>query len=92
MRYLLMALLLLANSAASAGSLGRFFLAPPERVRLEALRQRIGIGAAISRPASAAITINGLVQRSQGKTTVWINKAPQRGNEPHQGVIVFTAE
>jgi len=92
MRYLLMALLLLANGAVSADSLGRFFLAPQERVRLEALRQRIGIDATISRPASAVITLNGLVQRSQGKTTVWVNNIPQRGDESHQGVIVFTAE
>lgn len=34
------------------------------------------------------ITLNGIVQRSGGKSTAWINQMPQHENETSQGVAV----
>lgn len=34
------------------------------------------------------ITLNGIVRRSSGKTTAWINQLPQHENEAPQGIVV----
>ncbi len=91
MRYLLMTFLLLSGIV-NADSLGRFFLTPQERTQLEALRQHKDISATPGHPASATITLNGLVQRAQGKTTVWVNGTPQREGDPQRSVVVFIAK
>ncbi len=78
--------LLLAASAPRAELAGRFFFAPQERAALDALRNTgvaPGVGA-----ASGPITVNGLVSRSSGKSTIWINQVPQRENENPQGVTI----
>jgi hypothetical protein len=62
----------LAASEGSAAGLGRLFFAPGERATMELQRHQ-----ALSQQASkAGQTINGVVVRTQGKTTVWINGAP----------------
>lgn len=38
--------------------------------------------------ATEQISLNGIVRRSSGKTTVWINQLPQHENETPQGVAM----
>lgn len=67
-------LLLAATAAAAEESLGTLFLTPAERARLDALRR--GDAAAPGTPAAVAPrdhALTGYVQRSDGRTTVWID-------------------
>lgn len=70
---------------AGAEPLGRLFFSPDERAMLDRMRQKSG-GSTVS--ATEQITLNGLVRRSSGKTTAWINQVPQHENETPQGVAV----
>ena len=70
---------------AGAESLGRLFFSPDERAMLDRMRQKNG-GSTVS--ATEQVTLNGIVQRSSGKTTAWINQVPQNENETPQGIAV----
>ncbi|KAB0325615.1 hypothetical protein LSO07_18730 [Janthinobacterium sp. PLB04] len=85
---------LLAGAAlsvdAQAQQLGRLFLSPEQRTQLDA--QRYGPPPADPALAAAAppppppppappVELNGVVQRSSGHSTVWLNQEVQ--NEPH---------
>jgi hypothetical protein len=70
---------------AGAEPLGRLFFSPDERAMLDRMRQK-NSGSAAS--ATAQITLNGIVRRSSGKTTAWINQVPQNENETPQGIAV----
>ena len=84
---------LLAGAALTARAqspqLGRLFLSPEQRAQLDA--QRYGPPApdpAMAAPApppppppAPPVELNGLVQRSSGRSTVWLNQEAQ--NEPH---------
>lgn len=70
---------------AGAEPLGRLFFTPDERAMLDRIREKSS-GSTLS--AAEQITLNGLVRRSGGKTTAWINQLPQYGNETPQGVAV----
>lgn len=65
--------------------LGRLFFSPERRRNLD--RQR-----ALNRPDDIALTedptltVNGMVQRSSGRHTVWINGAPQTEGERPGGL------
>ncbi|MHB1290588.1 MAG: hypothetical protein ACYCY5_00165 [Sulfuricella sp.] len=89
---LLTALFLLGHTAcAGAEPLGRLFFSPDERARLDRMRNT---HASASAPAgqqslTEQITLNGIVRRSSGKTTTWINQVPQNENETPQGVSVL---
>jgi hypothetical protein len=93
MRSTLILSALLAGAALTAQAqppqLGRLFLSPEQRAQLDA--QRYG-----PPPANPALTppppppppppappveLNGVVQRSSGRSTIWLNQAAQ--NEPH---------
>ncbi len=83
-------LLFLLGHTACAGAepLGRLFFSPGERARLDQMRNG---NASASAPAGQQspieqITLNGIVRRSSGKTTAWINQLPQNENETPQGV------
>ena len=82
---------LLAGSALAARAqpplLGRLFLSPEQRAQLDTQRY----GAPPPDPALAPpppppppappVELNGVVQRSSGRSTVWLNQEAQ--NEPH---------
>lgn len=92
---LALALALLAGPAGAA-PLGRLFATPAERAALDAKRGG-GAGADAAAQAAAAAAaaaapppppppppptrLDGVVQRSGGKSTVWLNQVPQ--NEPY---------
>lgn len=70
---------------AGAEPLGRLFFSPDERAMLDRMRQK-NSGSTVS--ATEQITLNGIVRRSSGKTTAWINQVPQNENETPQGIAV----
>jgi hypothetical protein len=86
-RIFLLMIALLPGHALCAGAepLGRLFFSPDERAMLDRMRQKSG-GSTLS--AADRVTLNGLVRRSSGKTTAWINQLPQHENETSQGVVV----
>ena len=92
MRYTLILSALLAGAVLTARAqppqLGRLFLSPEQRAQLDTQRY----GAPPPDPALAAppppppppappVELNGVVQRSSGRSTVWLNQEAQ--NEPH---------
>ncbi len=68
----LLGLLMLAAPPLFAGAPGRLFFTPAERAQLDAEKYRYA-GTDDSAPR-----YQGLVQRSQGPTTLWINGIPQQ--------------
>ncbi|MCM2564286.1 MULTISPECIES: hypothetical protein [Janthinobacterium] len=86
---ILCALLAGAALTAQAQPLGRLFLSPQQRAQLDA--QRYGPpppDPALAAPApppppppAPPVELNGVVQRSSGRSTVWLNQEAQ--NEPH---------
>ena len=70
--------------------LGRLFFTPERRQALD--RQRLlNIQEKQEIPEDPMLTINGVVTRSRGKRTVWINGIPQNENETQSGVTVTTS-
>lgn len=77
------------TAQAQSPQLGRLFLSPDQRAQLDA--QRYGppapdphLAAAPAPPPpppAPPVELNGVVQRSSGRSTVWLNQAPQ--TEPH---------
>ena len=77
--------LLLAASAPRAELTGRFFFTPQERTMLNSQRSK-SVGLAVG---GGSITVNGLVARNNGKSTVWVNGAPQSEHDVESGITVI---
>ena len=75
-RALAVLLLGLATAAAADDSLGTLFLTPQERARLDALRRGDAPPATLDAPRARGHALTGFVQRSDGRTTVWIDGRP----------------
>lgn len=86
---LLLALSLPAQVQSQGLPLGRLFHTPEERAQLNA-RRRSGVageqaaGAQAAVPTAPAVPpeplqLNGVLQRSNGPSTVWVNQVPQEG-------------
>jgi hypothetical protein len=91
----LLCVLLLAGllpSPAFAQELGPLFFTPERRQELDRQREfNIPEQTEISEdpiPIDPMLTIDGVVTRSSGKRTVWINGIAQDGQETEQGVTV----
>lgn len=91
--FVLLALLASMAEGADPPPLGRLFFTPAERAKLDARRQEAILNAnrpapapvaeAPKRPQSQVLTLNGVVRRSDGESTVWINgKAVDRRSDP----------
>ncbi len=81
-------MLLLAWSAAAAGQdpLGTLFHTPKERDLLERLRRGEKVeAAAVTRPDP---TITGFVKRSDGKSTVFLDKQPFAVGDPKDNNLI----
>lgn len=84
----LLAAVLLAQGAPAAGAepapaLGRLFHTPEERAALERRRQSDSL------ETGGALRLDGIVVRSSGGSTVWINGQPQAaGSAPPAGLRV----
>jgi len=68
--------------------LGRLFFTPERRQNLDRQRQ-LNIQEKQEIPEDPTLTINGIVTRSSGKRTVWINGMAQSENETQSGVTVI---
>ena len=86
----------LSVPAAAQETLGRLFFTPAQRASLDVARsQRARTTLATENteeqqaaPTSQTITYGGMVRRSDGKSTVWINNRPVNENEPTIGSTV----
>ncbi|MEN9783012.1 MAG: hypothetical protein RJA24_355, partial [Pseudomonadota bacterium] len=66
--------LLTPLTAYGADTLGRLFFTPDQRAQLDALRtKRVVASQSKEEPLPEVVTFNGIVRRSDGKTTVWVN-------------------
>jgi len=74
----------------TAEELGRLFFTPERRQQLDHQRQ-FNIEEPGEASENATLTINGVVTRSSGKRTVWVNGAPHNENEEASGIRIFPA-
>lgn len=88
-RCLLVGIALLGGSQVQAEPLGRLFLTPERRAVLERQRQ-LNIQTAQTL-AGNVMSLDGVVTRSSGKTTVWINQHAQHENTVGTGVTAAVA-
>lgn len=72
------------GSFAWAEPLGKLFLTPERRAALERQRQ-LNIQETRTLEGSS-VSLDGIVTRSSGKTTVWVNRVPQNENASGTGV------
>lgn len=82
MRIFALVLLLSCLPAQAASQLDRLFFTEAERKALDTARDRAGksdVG------DYSAPSINGLVRRSDGRNTIWVNGRPFRANEAVAG-------
>lgn len=77
----------LAPAAGAEEALGRLFFTPERRQILDRQRQ-LNIQDAKQVNEDPTLTINGVVTRSSGKRTSWINGAAQNENEVPGGLAV----
>lgn len=76
MKTWLTAILLLTPLMAGAADapLGRLFFTPEQRTQLDMLRtKRVVASQTKEEAAPEVVTYNGIIRRSDGKTTVWVN-------------------
>ena len=70
-----------------AQELGRLFFTPERREALDRQRQ-FKVPESLEVPADPTLTINGVVTRSSGKRTVWINGTAQEDDHTDSGLVV----
>ena len=80
-----------APAAAQDSELGRLFFTPERRQTLDRQRQ-LNIQEKQEIAEDPTLTINGVVARSSGKRTVWINGVAQNENDKQSGVSVTTPQ
>ena len=79
----------LCPAASAEEELGRLFFTPERRQALDRQRQFNIEEKPQEIPEDATFTINGVVTRSSGKRTVWINGVAQNDNERPSGVTII---
>lgn len=82
-----------ANTPAPAPTMGRLFYTPAQRAALDDMRKRPQTVIAAEQtsslpPAPEYVTLNGIVRRSDGATTVWLNDRQVRGRESEEGLRI----
>ncbi len=91
------AILLMASAGTAASAeLGRLFFTPAQRATLDSARKqniRVNVGneeeQAQAAPVPQSMSVNGVVRRSDGKNTVWLNNRAVTNQQP-TGVNVST--
>lgn len=78
---------LAAALPAGAEPLGRLFFTPERRAALERQRQ-LNIQETQQVIEGATLTVSGVVRRSSGRTTTWVNNTPQDAGNAASGVRV----
>ena len=90
LRLALVAFVFVMPSATSAEELGRLFFTPERRQQLDHQRQ-FNLEEQREAPEDPTLTINGVVTRSSGKRTVWVNGTPRNENEETTGIRIVPA-
>jgi len=82
-------LLVLAPGASTGAeeSLGRLFFTPERRQQLDRQRE-MNVLDKQQVPADPTLTIDGIVTRSSGKRTAWVNGSPQNEDDVASGLSV----
>jgi hypothetical protein len=80
---------LTAVGSVSAEPLGRLFLTPERRATLERQRQ-LNIQE-VQTLEGSTVSLDGIVTRSSGRSTVWINQRPQHENAVGTGVTAVVS-
>jgi len=88
-RGILLLLLMAVYGAAAGAELGRLFFTPAQRATLDSARKQnvrteiANDNVAATAPLPQNITINGLIRRSDGKITVWVNSRAVTEQQPN---------
>lgn len=84
---LLFAALLLAASPARAEPLGKLFFTPERRAALDRLRE---LNLQENAPAveDETLRVNGIVRRSSGRVTTWVNGQPRNDQAADGGIHI----
>ena len=77
----------LAAAADDGEGLGRLFFTPERRQQLDRQRE-FNLVDQQQLPAEPTLTIDGIVIRSNGRRTAWVNGSPQNEDEPWNGLTV----
>ena len=80
----------LCPPASADETLGKLFFTPERRQALDRQRE-LNIQETQVIPEEPTLTINGVVTRSSGKQTTWINGVTQNENEKPTGISVSTS-
>lgn len=89
LRQILFMIALLSGFTGAAGAsetIGRLFHTPEERAALDQLRRSGVSGAPVA--STDAVRLDGVVKRGYGKSTAWINGAPQHESDNPHGILV----
>jgi len=80
----ILAMLIATTADSSAEPMGRLFFTPERRAALERQRQ---LNIQETHPLEGAtVSLDGIVTRSSGRSTVWLNGRPQNENARDTGV------
>jgi hypothetical protein len=94
----LMLCLLVCAAGAPAAELGRLFFTPAQRAALDGARKqniRAEVGNDSEQPAAPVpqhVSVSGLVQRSDGKSTVWVNSRALTEQQQAGGGFIVTPD
>jgi len=85
----------LPDMAAARDGVGRLFFSPAQRQQLDEARRRpiapepVRDAAAVPAPSrTQSIAVDGIVRRSDGQATVWVNRAPTQAPQPTGAVRI----
>ena len=89
----LLALLLAMDAASAAEPLGRLFYTPAQRAQLDVLRSKKNVAVPVAEQQEPlalpeVVTYGGVVRRSDGKTTVWINNQVVNDGKASDGLAI----
>ena len=89
----LLVLLLAMGAASAAEPLGRLFYTPAQRAQLDVLRSKKNVAVPVAEQQEPlalpeVVTYGGVVRRSDGKTTVWINNQVVNDGKATDGLAI----
>jgi len=78
---------------AAEQAMGRLFFRPEQRAQMDVARQqepgvKIAADSRENESPAVNITLNGVVSRSDGRATVWLNNRPESGSQLGRGITL----
>jgi hypothetical protein len=91
MRWVALITLMLPLIGSAAEPLGRLFFSPGQRATLDnARKQNIKIDVETETPTPEIISVNGMIRRSDGLSTVWVNNQPLNEKHAPSGIKIIS--